>query len=110
MAQSNAQKQLMKYDADIAVLQVEFKNLDAKFDTGMKDVKEDINRLSLDIKDGNESTHRMLIDFQKSNQRSHDIMAEKIAGLEKWRWILVGAGLIIGGLGYSGIEALLGLH
>ena len=37
-------------------------------------------------------------------------MASKIAGLEKWRWMLVGAGVALGGLSYSGIEMLLGLH
>ena len=42
MAQSNAQKQLQQYDTDIAVLKVEFKNLDTKFDTALEDVKADI--------------------------------------------------------------------
>ena len=51
----------------------------------------------------------MLIDFNKSNQESHDLMASKIAGLEKWRWMLIGAGFVLGGLGYSGIEMML-LH
>ena len=46
MAQSQAQKQLQKYDADIAVLQVEFKNLDSKFDTSLADVKADVKEVS----------------------------------------------------------------
>jgi hypothetical protein len=34
-------------------------------------------------------------------------MAIKIAGLEKWRWMLIGAGCVLGGLGYSGFEAFM---
>ena len=65
MAQTQAQKQLQQYDTDIAVLKVEFKNLDTKFDTALIDVKADIKVNSDLIKEGNASTHKMLNDFQK---------------------------------------------
>jgi len=104
MAQTQAQKQLQQYDTDIAVLKVEFKNLDTKFDTALIDVKADIKVNSDLIKEGNASTHKMLIDFQKSNQASHDDMAVKITALERWRWMLIGAGMVAGTLGYSVIE------
>ena len=109
MAQNQAQKQLAQYDTDIAVLKVEFKNLDIKFDTALEDVRSDIKTNTDLIKEGNASTQKMLIEFNKSNQESHDLMASKIAGLEKWRWMLIGAGFVLGGLGYSGIEMML-LH
>jgi len=109
MAQNQAQKQLAQYDTDIAVLKVEFKNLDTKFDTALEDVRSDIKTNTDLIKEGNAPTQKMLIDFNKSNQESHDLMASKIAGLEKWRWMLIGAGFVLGGLGYSGIEMML-LH
>jgi hypothetical protein len=104
MAQTQAQKQLQQYDTDIAVLKVEFKNLDTKFDTALIDVKADIKVNSDLIKEGNASTHKMLNDFQKSNQASHDDMAVKITALERWRWMLIGAGMVAGTLGYSVIE------
>ena len=104
MAQSNVQKQLQQYDTDIAVLKVEFKNLDTKFDTALEDVKADIRVNSDLIKEGNASTHKMLNDFQKSNQASHDEMAVKITALERWRWMLIGAGMVAGTLGYSVVE------
>ena len=107
MAQTQAQKQLQQYDTDIAVLKVEFKNLDTKFDTALLDVKADIKTNTDLIKEGNASTHKMLLDFNQSNQDSHDLMAKKIAGLEKWRWMLIGAGFVLGGLGYSGIESMM---
>ena len=109
MAQNQAQKQLAQYDTDIAVLKVEFKNLDTKFDTALEDVRADIKTNTDLIKEGNASTQKMLMDFNKSNQESHDLMASKIAGLEKWRWMLIGAGFVLGGLGYSGIDMML-LH
>ena len=104
MAQTQAQKQLQQYDTDIAVLKVEFKNLDQKFDTALEDVKADIKTNSELIKEGNASTHKMLNDFNKSNQESHDLMAVKITALERWRWMLMGAGLVLGSVGYSLIE------
>ena len=107
MAQSQAQKQLLKYDADIAVLQVEFKNLDSKFDASLADVKADVKEVSLKMDKHNEGTHSLLREFQATNVSQHYEMAAKIAGLEKWRWMLIGAGCVLGGLGYSGIESLM---
>ena len=104
MAQSQAQKQLLKYDADIAVLQVEFKNLDSKFDASLADVKADVKEVSEKLDKHNEGTHSLLREFQATNVSQHIEMANKIAGLEKWRWMLIGAGCVLGGLGYSGIE------
>jgi len=107
MAQSQAQKQLLKYDADIAVLQVEFKNLDSKFDASLADVKADVKEVSEKLDKHNEGTHSLLREFQATNVSQHYEMAAKIAGLEKWRWMLIGAGCVLGGLGYSGIESLM---
>ena len=107
MPQSNAQKQLQKYDADIAVLQVEFRNLDSKFDASLADVKADVKEVSEKLDKHNEGTHSLLREFQATNVSQHYEMAAKIAGLEKWRWMLIGAGCVLGGLGYSGIESFM---
>jgi hypothetical protein len=107
MAQSQAQKQLLKYDADIAVLQVEFRNLDSKFDASLADVKADVKEVSEKLDKHNEGTHSLLREFQATNVSQHYEMAAKIAGLEKWRWMLIGAGCVLGGLGYSGIESFM---
>ena len=110
MAQSQAQRQLQKYDTEIAVLQVEFKNLDQKFDTQVIELKSQVRDVSDKIDRHTEATQDMIRDFQESNLKSHVEMANKIAGLEKWRGMLIGAGIALGGLSYSGIEMLLGLH
>jgi hypothetical protein len=107
MAQSQAQRQLQKYDAEIAVLQVEFKNLDKKFDTEIIELKGSVKDVSEKLDNHTESTHKLIREFQASNLQSHNEMAQKIVGLEKWRWMLIGAGIALGGLGYSGIEAFL---
>jgi hypothetical protein len=105
MPQSQAQRQLQKYDAEIAVLQVEFKNLDRKFDTEIIELKGQVKDVSDKMDKHTESTQQMIRDFQKSNLDSHNEMAKKIAGLEKWRWMLIGAGIALGSLGYSGFQA-----
>ena len=107
MAQSQAQKQLLKYDAAIDVLQVEFRNLDSKFDASLADVKADVKEVSEKLDKHNEGTHSLLREFQATNVSQHYEMAAKIAGLDKWRWMLIGAGCVLGGLGYSGFEAFM---
>lgn len=89
-------------ETDIAVLQTEFKNLDTKF----ADIKEDVKQLGVKIDDYAESTHTLLKEFQQENQEQHAIVERKIQSLEKWRWMLMGAGMLIGMMGYQGIENL----
>jgi hypothetical protein len=38
---------------------------------------------------------------------AHKSMAEKILSLEKWRWMMMGAGIVIGSLGFDTIAKLL---
>ena len=87
-------------ETDIAVLQTEFKNLDAKF----AEIKEDVNKLGVKIDDYAQSTQTLLKEFQSENQEQHAIVEQKIQSLEKWRWMLMGAGMLIGMMGYQGIE------
>lgn len=108
MPQSQAQRQLQKYDADIAVLQVEFKNLDRKFDSELIELKGQVKDVSDKMDKHYDSTHELIRSFQKSNLDSHNEMAKKIAGLEKWRWMLIGAGIALGSLGYSGFQTFIG--
>ena len=89
-------------ETDIAVLQTEFKNLDAKF----AEIKEDVNKLGVKIDDYAQSTQTLLKEFQQENQEQHAIVEQKIQSLEKWRWMLMGAGMLIGMMGYQGIENL----
>ena len=52
----------------------------------------------------------MMREFQVENNRQHGDMMNRITKLENWRWMLIGAGIILGSGGMMGIEKLMGIH
>ncbi len=101
-----AQVSLKQTETEVAVLQVQFKNLDEKVDevkAELKDIRDDMSR-------NNDATHSLIREFQNSNVEAHNKMASKISALEKWRWMLMGAGIVIGALGYPTIGKMLGMN
>ena len=92
---SSSTQQLKQAETEIAVLQVRFTNLDDKID----DLKTDVNSIREDIKESSETATKLIKDFQADNIASHKEMSEKISELEKWKWMIMGAGLVIGSLG-----------
>jgi chromosome segregation ATPase len=101
-----AQVSLKQTETEVAVLQVQFKNLDEKVDevkAELKDIRDDMAR-------NNDATHSLIREFQNSNVEAHNKMANKISALEKWRWMLMGAGIVIGALGYPTIGKMLGMN
>jgi len=92
---SSSIQQLKQAETEIAVLQVRFTNLDEKID----DLKADVNGIRDEIKESSEKATILIKDFQEDNITSHKEMSGKISELEKWRWMLIGAGLVIGSLG-----------
>lgn len=106
MAVSNSvTQQLKQAETNIAVLQVEFSNLEEKLD----DLKTDISVVRTDITTKHEATTKLLKEFQAENTKSHETMAKRIAVLERWRWMLMGAGVLIGALGSKHLDALMSL-
>jgi predicted nucleic acid-binding Zn-ribbon protein len=95
MANPTSMQQIKQAETDIAVLQVRFTNLDEKMD----DLKVDISDIRADIKDTSEKSTALIKDFQADNVKSHKEMSNKISALEKWRWMIMGAGIVIGSLG-----------
>jgi hypothetical protein len=51
----------------------------------------------------------MMKDMQESASEAHKSMANKINALEKWRWMLMGAGVVIGALGWPTLGKVLGM-
>tara|TARA_R110000796_G_scaffold34234_2_gene88527 strand:+ start:505 stop:783 length:279 start_codon:yes stop_codon:yes gene_type:complete len=92
MPLSTDKQPVIRYETDIAVLQVELRNLSEKIDEGIR------------------TTHQMMRDFQTENNRQHNEMFTRITKLENWRWMLMGAGVVLGMSGFMGIEKLLGIH
>jgi len=101
-----AQVSLIKAETDIAVLQVQYKNLDEKVD----EVKAELKDIRDDMTKNSDATLSLMKEFQQSNIDAHNKMAGKISALEKWRWMLMGAGIVIGALGYPTIGKMLGMH
>jgi septal ring factor EnvC (AmiA/AmiB activator) len=98
-------QQQKQTETEIAVLQVQYKNLDEKFDdlkTGLKDLRDHID-------DHMQTTHTMIKDFQTENKKQHDEVNKKVNALEKWRWMLMGAGILAGALGWPALSSLLGM-
>lgn len=91
-------------ETEVAVLQVQFKNLDGKVEElkdEMKDMRGSLERHSA------EHTG-MIRDMQEQAQEAHGELSKKISALEKWRWMLMGAGVVIGALGWPAIGKILG--
>ena len=92
MSTQTEKKPIMSYETDIAVLQVELRNLSEKVDEHTK------------------TTQQMLREYHAENNRQHNELFTRIVKLENWRWMLMGAGVVLGMGGMMGIEKLMGLH
>jgi hypothetical protein len=92
MPLSTEKSQEFRYETDIEVLKVELRNLSEKLDYHTQ------------------TTHAMMREFQTENNRQHNELFNRVVKLENWRWMLIGAGIILGSSGFAGIEKLLGLH
>lgn len=96
---------LQKAETDIAVLQVQYTNLNEKVDG----VRDDLKDLRDHIDSSTETTQKLIKEVQTENNAEHKKVQDRINALEKWRWMLMGAGVLAGGLGWSAIAKLLGM-
>lgn len=96
---------LKKAETDIAVLQVQFTNLEEKVDGVRGDLKE--LRSHLDV--ATESTHVLIKEMKSENDTAHKKVQDRLNTLEKWRWMLMGAGTLAGALGWNALGKLFGL-
>jgi hypothetical protein len=92
---STSMQQLKQVETDIAVLQVKFANIDEK----ISEIKSDLANIRDDIKESSENSSALIKEFQADNVKAHEKMASKISSLERWKWMIMGAGVIIGFLG-----------
>lgn len=105
MAQPSTALKLKQTETEIAVLQVQYQHLNEKVDevkTGLKDLETHIDTHM-------EETHRLIKEFQIDNKTQHDEVNKKVTALEKWRWMLMGAGVLAGALGWPTLSSLLGI-
>jgi uncharacterized coiled-coil DUF342 family protein len=105
MAQPIPVEKLQQAETEIAVLQVQYGYLNEKVD----DIKTGLKDLTTHIDEQTKSTHDLIKDFQEENKKQHDDVNKKIASFEKWRWMLMGAGVLAGAIGWPTLSALLGI-
>jgi chromosome segregation ATPase len=100
---TNRALRMPKTETDVAVLQVQVQNITD--DIG--EIKADIKEVNASIAKNNEDTHSFLKEMKEASANAHKKMDEKISALEKWRWMMMGAGIVLGTLGYDTVSKLL---
>ena len=105
MAQPSTVQKLKQTETEVAVLQVQYGYLNEK----VEDIKTGLKDLTLHINNHMDETHSLIKEFQEENKRQHEETNKKVTSLEKWRWMLMGAGVLAGALGLPVVEKLLGM-
>ena len=105
MAQTSAVQKLKQTETEIAVLQVQYGYLNEKCD----DIKSGLKDLALHIDNHMDETHNLIKEFQDENKRQHEETNKKVSALEKWRWMLMGAGVFAGAMGWPMLSKLFGM-
>ena len=104
MAQSAKVVKLTKSnETEIAVLQVQFTNLNEKVD----DLKLDLKDVSDSIDKHMGSITQSFNEFKSDNKAQHQIVEDKISNLEKWRYTIMGGAAALGALGFHLILKLI---
>lgn len=104
MSTVNAVKRVEQAETEIAVLQVQFKNLDEKID----DLKVEVKDLHDCLDRNMDETKSILKEFQEANDKSHEELVEKFASLEKIKWMLMGAAAVLGATGVEAFKSIIG--
>jgi len=92
-----------KTETEIAVLQVQVQNIT----NDISEIKADIKDVNVCMAKNNEDTHQLLKEMKEASANAHKSMSDKVSALEKWRWMMMGAGVVIGSLGFDTIAKLL---
>jgi len=99
----NAVKRVEQAETEIAILRVRFDGLDEKMDELKVEVKELHDCLDRNM----DETKVILKEFQEANKKSHDELADKLSGIEKFKWMLMGAAAVLGATGVEAAKMLL---
>lgn len=92
-----------KTETDVAVLQVQVQNIT----DDISEIKADIKDVNTSIQKNNEETHKFLKEMKEASAQAHKAMSDKVGALEKWRWMMMGAGVVLGTFGYDTVAKLL---
>jgi chromosome segregation ATPase len=100
---ANQSLSIKQAETDIAVLQTQVRNVEDK----INDIKSDVKDLQKSIDEHAETTANTLKDMREASANAHKSMSDKISSLEKWRWMMMGAGIVLGTMGYDTLAKLL---
>ena len=92
-------------ETEIVILQVHYDNLSEKIDdikVGMKEMRETNEKYT-------NETQSLIREFQTASAKSHRELSAKVNVIERWRWSLMGAGVVIGVVALPIVEKLLGI-
>jgi len=103
MATATSKVTKMQPETEIVLLQFQVKNIEEK----INEVKEDLKSIRAALDDNAEENRQMLKTMRDQDVREHTELAGKISVLEKWRWMMMGAGVIVGSLGFNTVSTLL---
>ena len=103
MATATSKVTKMQPETEIAVLQVQVKNIEEK----IGEIKADVKAMHKTLEENADETRQMLKTMRELDLKEHSELAGKISVLEKWRWMMMGAGVIVGSLGFNTVSALL---
>jgi septation ring formation regulator EzrA len=88
---------------EIAVLQVQVQNIEqdvSEIKSSLKEMHECIDRNAHETRD-------MLKEMREEDTKAHRELGSKVSALEKWRWMMMGAGIVLGSLGFDMIAKML---
>lgn len=91
-------------ETEVAVLQVQYKNLDEK----VEELKDEMKDMRGSLEKHSAEHTGMMKEMTQQAKEAHSELSKKISALEKWRWMLMGAGVVIGALGWPAIGKILG--
>lgn len=116
MAQSTTALKLKQTETEVAVLQVQYGHLNEKVDDIKSDLKDltahidnHMSAINTAIKDSKDHFEETLTALQLENKKQHGELEKKVSALEKWRWMLMGAGVFAGAIGWPALSKLFGM-
>ena len=94
---------IQQTDTDVAVLYVQVQNIEDK----VVEIKEELKDVRYSIDRSTTSTEALIKELKDSSATAHRGLSDKISTLEKWRWMMMGAGLVLGSYGFEIASKLL---
>ena len=88
-------------DTEIAVLQNQMANLDDRVSEVKSEMKEGMREIHVMIEKSNEKTSSEIKNLGDRSEKAHKTLEGKINNLEKWRWMIMGAGIVLGSIGWD---------